>query len=440
MPYIIDGKMLNKIKDLVFNPNIVYFTDNFQTIDKWNINGSYQITSDGIELNGNSTIISKDNILDAKDNYVIIVNEKVNTADNWTLLGLTDTNGNPVFTMRWNKNGYMLEFYVQGNKVKEWSFDPNYWDGKVIIYKIGNRILWDSMFWIGLPDNVSIEKVMFDTSGGDITFENIGIYESAGNGTGWFRPIWNGNKLFEINGVYYFIGNRFYDPYYDFPTIVLPSIFTTTDMVNFNQYKHLWLDTSYSYGVNYAYYDGKYVYVWLGVLSILSPPPTPVGYYILTLDPNSNFDIVDINKNVTINGLPQGKSVISLYFINLNGKWYALGLLSELTNDNLIDYSIALFDTDTPMSGNLTYVNTIYDIVDYPSSVPNGICAHIVTDLYKNYVLLTASNKWILFDDKLNNVVSSGDCYQGNEILSDCEFLLLSDKKMYKTFIPPIMW
>jgi hypothetical protein len=442
MPYIMEGKPLNQIKDLVFNPNIVYFTDNFQTLDKWNINGSYQITSDGIELSGDSTIISKDNILDGKDNYVIVVDEQVNTADNWTLIGLTDENGNPIFTMKWNKDNYSLEFYVQGNKVKWWNFNPNDWDGKVIIHKIGNRILWYSTFWIILPDNISLKKVMFGTSGGDITFKNIGIYESAGNGTGWFRPIWNGNKILEINGVYYFIGNRFYDPYYDFPEIALPSIFTTADMINFNQYRHLWLDTSYSYGVNYAYYDGEYVYVWLVVSSISSAPPTPVGYYILTLDPNSNFNIVNINENVTVSELPQGTNLVSLYFINLHGKWYAIGLLSYRGDDDSFGYSIALFNTESPKSANLTYVRTIYDFGYNPSPSPLGasLCSHVVTDLYKNYVLITALDRWILFDDKLNNIVASGFCHQNSELPDDCEFLLSTNKFVYETYVMPVWW
>jgi hypothetical protein len=212
---------------------------------------------------------------------------------------------------------------------------------------------------------------------------------------------------------------RYWQPYYSDFRLTQPSILTTKDLVNFEPYKHLWISNVDNVNVNYAYYDGQYIYVWFEYNG---------NFYIMKLD--LNFNIIDINSNVTINGLPDGSVLNSIYFININKKWYAVG---HVTGDHA-----ALFDTDGPQSPSLTFIKTLFDFGgrDYPRSV----VSHVVTDLTREYVLVIGENEYVLLDSNLENIVLSGIFDFIDVTNPDVEIVLAKNKMLYVTIIPPKLW
>jgi len=417
MPYIVFGDRKGEIGALVYNPNVTYFKDDLKDASNWVISGNYQIIDSGLRLFGNSFAISKVNILDGKDNFVVIIPETVNVVDNFTALAFTDEAGNPTVEFVWNKSTYTLEAYIQGNKVWELSTDPAQWEKPVIVHKVGNMLMvWESHS-IDLPSGIPIKRLMFGTSGGDVVFGGVGVYESAGNGMMNIRPIWTDRGVLNINGNFYFIATRVYSPYYSGVFIVKPSILKTTDMVNFDQHKHIWPSDPELSITMYAYNDGQYTHAWL----LTGERFTELC--IMKLD--SDFNIVDINRNVVVNGLPEGTLLMSIYFVNVRGRWLAVGTLS--------DGSVALFDTDGPSSPSLTYVRSLTKL-----DSPLPVTAHFVRDAIREYVLLLSPSTWIVFDVNLENIVSSGsNPFYDRNVSIDFEALFMKDKFIYMSYFSP---
>jgi len=413
MPYIVIGDTKGEIGALLYNPNVTYFKDDLKDTSNWAISGSYQITDSGLRLFGNSFAISRDNILDGKDNFVVIIPEEVNVVDNFTALAFTDEAGNPTVELRWNKDTYALEVYIQGSKVWGWSTDPALWEWPVTVHKVGNMLMVFDMRSVDLPSGIPIKRLMFGTSGGDVTFGSVGVYESAGNGTMHIRPIWTDRGVLNINGYFYFAATKVYSPYYSAISIRKPFILRTTDMVNFEQHKHIWPSYPESSTTMYAYNDGQHTHVWLLVEAGTGE------FCIMKLDPD--FNVVDVNRNITTNGLPEGTLLQSIYFINVRDKWWAVGSLS--------DGSIALFDTDGPWSPSLTYVRILTKL-----DSPLPVTAHSVRDALNEYILLLSPSKWIVFDINLENVVSSSSIPTYTPVLDiDLEALFMKDKFFYSS-------
>jgi len=421
MPFIITKERKGLVRPLIYNPNVTYFKDDFRNIDNWNITGSYQITENGIRLSGNSMAITKNNVLDGIDNFVVLMPISYHDTDEYTLIAFTDENGNEELSFKYIKEpdgARSHAVFVRGQII--WttkSYVPP--DFVLELHKIGTRLfIWEDSY-VDIPSDLNLKKVMFGTSVGEVTFKNIGIYESAGYGIGVPRPIWTDKGILNINGYYYFIFERYWQPYYQDFILIQPSILITRDLVNFEQYKHLWISNVDIIHVNYAYYDGQYVYIWINDAN---------GFRIIKVD--SNFNIVDINSNVTINGLPDGSVLNSIYFVNIHGKWYAIGHITG-------DY-VALFDTDGPQSVSLTFIKTLANFGgrDYPRS----IVSHVVTDLIKEYVLVIGEDKYVLLDSDLENIVLSGSFDFVSVTESDVEIVLAGNKTLYVTSIPPKSW
>jgi hypothetical protein len=418
MPYIIVGDKKGEIRALIYNPNVTHFKDDLRDTANWVITGTYQITDYGLRLFGNSYAISRDNVLDGKDNFVVIIPEKVNAAGNFTALAFTDENGNPTVELRWNRDTYTLEIYVQGNKVLGFSEDPARWERPLVVHKVGSMLMVWELLSVDLPADVPIKRIMFGTSGADVEFGGVGVYESAGTGVSSIRPIWTDRGVLKIGDHYYFVATRDYSPYASPVSIGKPSILKTTDMVNFEQHKHIWPSYPESSATMYAYNDGQYTHVWLLASA------REAEFCIMKLD--SDFNVTDVNRNVTINGLPEGALLQSIYFVNVRGKWWAVG--------SLTDGSVALFDTDGPWSPTLTYAKSL---IKLDSAM--FVTAHFVKDAQREYVLILSPSKWMLFDANFDNLVSSDSVPIYDPVLSiDLEALFMKDKFFYASYSSPV--
>jgi len=191
-------------------------------------------------------------------------------------------------------------------------------------------------------------------------------------------------------------------------------------MVNFEPHKHIWPSCPESSTTMYAYNDGQHTHVWLLVEARTGE------FCIMKLDPD--FNVVDVNRNITVNGLPEGTLLRSIYFVKVRGKWLAVGSLS--------DGSVALFDTDGPWSPSLTYVRILTKL-----DSPLPVTAHSVRDALREYVLLLSPSKWIVFDASLENVVASGDIpTYAPDSSADLEALFMKDKFFYASHYSSKWW
>ena len=264
-----------------------------------------------------------------------------------------------------------------------------------------------------------LQRIAFGTDGADVTFREIGVYEGAGTRVMYMRIIWSGNKVLKVGDYYYYILTRCYSTYR-----YQPSVVKSSDMVNFEQHKHIWLDGIPISLTQYAYYDGQYVYVWLAAFS---ETWERTGFRIMVLD--SDFNVVDV-KNVTVSGLPEGSELTSVYLVNVNGKWYAVG--------SLFDGRIALFDTDGPWSPSLTFLKIIYSFgPPYDTYVWESVMAHLVAKLREYYVLLLFSGgPVLLLDTNFENAILLGTIQD----LHESDVLLAARKLLYGRIISYEVW
>jgi hypothetical protein len=412
MPVVIAvGNTRGRLGSLVYNPNVVHFKDDFENSDNWDITGSYDLTQDGLRLYGNATAITKSSVIDGKDNFVVVIPVKVNAIGDFTVCAFTDENGNPTVELRFDSSNYRDELYVEGEKVWEWSDDPSRWEYPVTVHKIGSKLFLWGLQDVNLPSGIAIKKLMLATHGADVTFR-VGVYESAGFGTGFIRPVWTSRGILKLGNQLCFVANRFYQPYNTATEIRLPSVLTTSDMVTFEQRKHIWLSDTHLATVQYAYSDGQNVYVWLR---------TENGFRVMVL--NFDFDVVAM-LDVTVSELPEGTELFSIYFVNTRGRWYGVGSLS--------DGSVAVFTCEDPRSPSLTFAKFVYTF-----ETPRSIVAHAVTDLSNDYVLVVGGHEYIVLDPDLESVVTSGNLFYAAD---DVEVVLKMDKWLYKTEIPPKWW
>jgi hypothetical protein len=311
----------------------------------------------------------------------------------------------------------MLEIYVQGNKVLESSQDPTLWERPLVVHKVGSMLMVWELLSVDLPADVPIKRIMFGTSGADVVFGGVGVYESAGNGVSNIRPIWTDKGVLKVDDHYYFAATSDYSPYYSQVSIRKPSILKTTNMVNFEQHKHIWPSYPESSTTMYAYNDGQYTYIWLLASA------RRAEFCIMKLD--SDFNVIGVNRDITVNGLPEGALLQSIYFVNVRGKWRAVG--------SLLDGSVALFDTDGPWSPTLTYAKSLTKL-----DSAMFVTAHFVRDAQKEYVLILSPSKWMLFDVNFDNLASSGSIPIYDRMSSiDLEALFMKDKFFYASYYSP---
>jgi len=419
MPCIGIRKIEGSLKPFIYNPHVTYFYDNFKSIDNWDISGSYEITDGGLRIYGTTRVISKGNVLEGVDRFAIVVFVEQNSPGDFTLLGLADENGNPTVELKWHSAASELALYVLGNKVWAIGFYP----GKpMIMHKIGNKLMVSPYTYdiVDLPSNISIKKVFFETSGADITLESIGVYESAGTEIKSIRPIWTKNGVMQADGYFHFVITRMYKSYeWGVPPIAMqPSVIATGDMVSFDQRKHVWLDDiPFSY-TQYAFHDGNYTYVWVAVAN--EKEEKTGDFNIITLD--SAFNVVNVSR-VTVDNLPDGTKLFSIYFVNIHGKWYAVGSLSN--------GDVSLFDTEGPWSPSLTFSKTLFTL-----DAAYEVSAHLVADMFGEYVLLLYSDGWRLMNTSMDKVVAFGTFLAG----VNPEVVLGKSKFLYTEPVEHAVW
>jgi len=406
MTYLKRGQYISRILPPTYDPSVKYFFDDFKNADNWSIYGTYEITQDGIRVYGNTRAISINPLVTNKNFFTIIARVRFNEIkrdDKFILLGIADSSGSQTvyFTAEVHdveRFSFYIGFYVNdqfvdGTGVEYYSPEPLEFalvkaDDIIQLLVFNGEFFAPIPLWVTFPQGMSAEKIIFGTSGGDITYSYIGVYESSGLSLFGLKYVLDDNQRMFTDGEYFYaISREGYDIYdehgglkdYTSRLIVL----RTKNLIDFEPYKHITLNIRKVIPL-YAHFDGNYIYVWCyndqetyqdGLHKL----------FIVVLD--TNFNVVDINENVMINNLSEG-NVEGVYFIKVHGEWYALGVYEHPPPPTWFKlgyaHSLALFKLTNPSVGQLDFINFITSIHD--STV--FLSAYTVTDLCSEYILV----------------------------------------------------
>jgi hypothetical protein len=445
MPYMVVDNNATNFNIQLYDPNIIYFSDDFKGVDNWIVNGNYTITSDGINLGQNTSIISKNNIFSGKNFYTIKVRFKMTSIGDIILAGFTDENNNPTVYFKYNSGLGTIDAYLNGNIVSSSFWFPGGIDiwydiyivkgEKLIVFYINNpQYESTSIVYVMVDHTVQLNNLMFSTINSSATYNNLVMYESCGPRSPIPKPIWtNDNKILYDGNYYYFVtGEEYYQYYFD--TIRL-LILRTNDFINFEPYKHIYLGDVPDSFPQYAYFDGNNFYIWM--INIDNAYQNGLHrLYLIVLD--NKYNLVDINQNVTINTSQTEISFGGIYFINIEKTWYAI-----MSGTN----GLYLFDGN-PWTPNLTLIRQIYS--DKYTNI--SLSAHLVKNDNSNYILIALpttynpdpspgepseiSPRMLISDIQFNNIselvrFTAYDEFERRIESNNIEFILSKNKVVY---------
>jgi hypothetical protein len=396
MPYIRNLRFVNNVSPFIYDKNAVYFYDNFSNTDNWSITGSYEVTSDGLHISGDTRVISNKPVIENRDFFAIATHVRFNTTNDGDkiLLGFSNLNATTrvyatvKYEYGYPSGYYRISIYVNEDNIMETTSNqtPNEFDLVLIKTKdiVNVCITINGMLlpvaWARIPQDIQAECVAFGSYAGDFTYKYIGVYEASGITLFGFGYIID-EKLKMKNDYKYFyaISREAYGVFDEHNALIdyvsRLIVLRTTDFINFEPHKHITLGATKIVPL-YAYFDNNNIYVWL-YNEATTYQNGLHRLFVAVLD--TNFNLISVNENVIINNLSDG-SIEGISFVKIFDKWYALGIYKSSSQSK-----IALFTVSSPATGELNFVNFITDV--YDSS--KFISSEIVTDLSSNYVLVT---------------------------------------------------
>jgi hypothetical protein len=396
MPHLTVGDRIGSVRPTIYDPTIVYFTDDFKNLDNWVASGNYTLTEEGVRLDYGSSLVSKGSLFRGRNFFSIKVRFKILAVGDMVLAGFTDENNNPTVYFKVNSAEGTISAYVNDQVVHSWYLFPfslGDWidmyiikGERMIMVKVvaldpyaGERLEWD--YGILVDPNTPTDNVLFSTTSASLVFNSVAVHEASGVWFGMLRPIWTRNNKILSDGEYFYFATI--EQYNTTNPIWMDTIrlliLRTKDFVNFEHYKHISLGNAPFGSLLYSFFDGSNFYIWmrneLGEYYQNGLHPL----YLVTVD--SNYNLVDVNLGVTLNGYQGTKPLESIYFVEIDGAWHAIL--------NAIGEGLFLFD-GAPWSPILTFNRQIYS----DAYVPRIITAHPVSNGRDSYVAVFFPTSW----------------------------------------------
>jgi len=395
MPYFVVGDRIGKVSPVIYDPRVVYLSDDFKSLDNWVASGNYTLTDEGIRLEPGSSLVSKGSFFKGRKFFTIKVRFKILSSGDMVVAGFTDESNNPTVYFKVSASEDKIYAYVGNQEVYWWysfPFTPNDWidmhiikGDKMVMVRVtaldpytGEYLDWD--YGVLVDPSTPMDNVFFSTTGASLVYNSVTVYEASGVWFNMFRPIWtHSNRILNDGEYFYFATVEQYsttNPIWLDTTRLL--ILRTKDFINFEHYKHISLDNAPYGSLLYSFFDGNNFYMWmrneLGEYYQDGLHP----FYLVTLD--SSYNLLDV-RSITLNGYQGTEPLESIYFVEVESTWYALL--------NAIGKGLFLFN-GAPWSPSLTFIKQIYS----DSYIPRIITAHLVSDSKSDYVLLCLPTSW----------------------------------------------
>jgi hypothetical protein len=455
MVYISVGNQVSVLSPTIYDPRIVHFSDDMRSLDNWIPSGDVSVVDEGVALNYNSSLVSKGSMFAGRSFFTVKVVLRVSSYGRMVLAGFTDDSNNPTVWFEYVKGDYYyyVKAYVNGEEVRSWLAFPTS-SSDITMYVIkGKRMVMivayvvsdatgETLTWyygILVDPSVQLSNVFFKTYDASLTIKSVTVYEASGVRFGALRPIWTtGNKILH-DGVYYYFATV--EEYATIPENLLDTvrllILRTRDFVSFEHYKHVDIGDAPHGMLLYSFFDGSRFYMWmrneLGEYYQNGLHPL----YLVVLD--SDYNLLEVNLNVSLSGYTGDKPLASVYFVNINGEWYAL---LSAPGDGLHLFS------GNPWTPSLSFVKKVYS----SKYIPRIVVAHPVSNTKGSYILISLPTSWhpnpqpdepsflpprFLISDTNFDSVTELTRYRlydevGSEIhTSDGEFILSKEKVLY---------
>ncbi len=390
------GSLLKKIKPLLYDPNIVHFSDDFENIDSWTqaeTGGLYSVSNSILSITSNTdghiTFYTTSDVV--KDFVAIYVRFKIKTPDTSgtktpivELVGLCDTLPSD-YTLHMNAkynsstNKFDVYVYKGGSTalslLQNISIDVDTWVEVLLIYVEGNfegfikregiDNDWQPVFQYY---DESLAQYMLKVwigahYGGAIDYDKIIIYESAGTGLKDPRPIFDwsngrydpksilrtqdGYMLWFATESYYGGGSGRRD------RIIILKV--SDDLTDISIYKHLTINQpGYTgQGILFKWSDNK-IHGFLMNWREYNPPYQNGLHRILKVEMDENFENITINENITLNNAPDGGTMghYDIWLVWIGGSWYAV--TASFTG------GVNVWSIDNPLSTTLTFYKQIF--------------------------------------------------------------------------------
>jgi hypothetical protein len=418
----------------LLDDKVVYFLDKFKNLDNWNVtsqNASYSITDEGLYIetsNGTFELWSKSEI--PKKSYIVVyIKFKVISTDSRIeLISVRESsendNGVEVF-VDGSGNAYMSALYGPFGCPPTYqcnAYTVGDWHELAVLIVQGSAQLMSKSPYVTLwstgcrcgsvadPSQfASVLKYLHVkiTGTSKVVINKIAIYESAGTYITDVRPIIDSStgRILTDGMHYYFVAAEFYEGSYETGRSI---IMRTSDFINFEVSKRLNLKEGY-FGPGYAIKVGDRIYLWTS-----GPEPYQNGtHYFCLVELDTSFNVLNVYEDVTINNAPPDLYAYAIYFVNADGKWYAV-----------ID-GMHILEAESPTSRTLNYVRPLLD-----DKYRDGPSAIVATDGSSEHIVLADYNRTddvveVHLLDKNFNYIQTLATLSNPEFFRDHVFLLL---------------
>lgn len=385
------GETLNIVLPFMYIKNITYYSEDINTlINRWSIHGSYKMVKEGLLLDGLNmcNIMYNTNIsLKPYTTYRILIS--ILNHSGTIRFSLYDSKINKhVFSIVVDKNWVTNAFYVNAplqyrRQVKlgfvkelEFMFIFAYRTGEFYMKRIGIDNEWILVAQIESLQLLTLDlKFALEVCNSTIVFKDFKVNMAGGTGMRDLRPVYDWSNggydprsiLKDREGYMLFFAT---EGYFHGGGGLL--ILRTKDLVNFEPVFRVTVkQPGYTgQGILFKWIDGRihgYLMDWISG----SPQYQGGKHRILKVVFDENFNLLEINTNVILNGGPPGGGAghYDITIFKFNRTWYAV--TSSFTGGTV------LWKLEDPTKPIFNYVTTIFSSgyenpTIYPVIAPNG--------------------------------------------------------------------